>query len=174
MTESAPRIVRVAWPEITAWARTLAVLPREWDHIVGVSRGGVPLAVTLAYLCEGVPLTFMTRTVARMPDEPFYVFGSGRVERLERNLREFFVDLPPGCRKPLVVDDVVTFGDTLTVARQLLVERGATEVFFATYGADTTVLQRERRDILKSLSYHQQIDNSQTWLQFPWHSVDGP
>jgi hypoxanthine phosphoribosyltransferase len=166
----APRgkISRVPWNSIHDWIRELAAEQDQWDCIIGISRSGVPLAVSLSYYCETKPLEFLYRSQAPGPRAPFYVFDEGRAARLEHARKSFRLTTAGKYRRPLVIDDVTTFGDTLTVAGELLAAEGITDIIFATYAVDLTVLERERPELARRVKYAATIDNSSVWLSFPW------
>jgi len=161
-------IRRVAWHAIRVWIRELAADQDQWDCIVGVSRGGLPLAVSLSYYCDSKPLEFLYRSQALGSRAPFYVFGEGREERLNHARRNFRLTTAGKYQRPLVIDDVTTFGDTLTVADELFRAEGVTDVRYATYAVDLTVLNRERPTLASSVKHAIAIDNSSVWLSFPW------
>jgi hypoxanthine phosphoribosyltransferase len=167
-------IRRIAWQTIRLWIRELAIDQDQWDCIVGVSRGGLPLAITLSYYCDSKPLEFLHKAEATAKRTPFYVFGAGRQDRLDDARRNFRLTTGGRYHRPLVIDDVTTFGDTLTVAEELLAAEGVTEARFATYAADLTVLSRERPELATRVRYAIDIDNSKVWLSFPWQRDDVP
>jgi hypoxanthine phosphoribosyltransferase len=166
---STPRVRSVEWPDVRDWVNKLAKVQIDYDSIVGVSRGGIPPAVCLSYLHHDRPLYFAYRNEPPGVKEPFYVFGAGRERRLAENRSSYRITDGFKSRHPLVVDDVVTFGDTLSVVADLLEALGAQEITFATYAADVGVLQRERPSVMARLNYRESIDNAQVWLSFPWH-----
>ncbi|MDX8149894.1 phosphoribosyltransferase family protein [Lentzea sp. BCCO 10_0061] len=165
-----PVVRSVQWSEVHAWILEIAATSGNFDSIVGVSRGGATPAICLSYIATETPLHFAYRDNAPAERKPFYVFGSGRDERLANNRSSYRITNGFRSRRPLVVDDVATFGDTLTVIGDLLASLGAAEVKYATYAADVATLQRERPSILSNLSYHESIDNAKVWLSFPWHA----
>jgi len=159
----------VAWDALQVWIRELAIEQDQWDCIVGVSRGGIPLAITLSYYCDTKPLEFLYRNQAPGARAPFHIFGVDREERLKRNRLTFQLTTGGKYQRPLVIDDVTTFGDTLVVADELLSAEGATSAIFATYAADLTVLSREHPMLVSRVRYATVVDNSSVWLSFPWH-----
>jgi hypoxanthine phosphoribosyltransferase len=174
MTPPQGQVRRIAWQAVHLWVRELAADQDQWDCIVGVSRGGLPLAVSLSYYCDGKPLEFLYRSQALSSRTPFYVFGEGREERLDHARRNFRLTTGGKYQRPLVIDDVTTFGDTLTVADELLAADGATDIRFATYAADPEILNRERPALAARVRYAIAIDNSRIWLSFPWQRCDSP
>jgi hypoxanthine phosphoribosyltransferase len=164
-----PSVRSVQWPEVHDWLIDLVAASIDCDSIIGVSRGGVPIAVCLSSMMKNTPLHFAYRDNAPGVNEPFYVFGGDRESRLAENRSRYKLTDGGSFRKPLVVDVVVTFGDTLSIVGELLISAGAAEVRYATYAADVAVLDRERPEIKSTLTYHESIDNSQVWLSFPWH-----
>ncbi len=172
MTATQGEIRSVGWQAIRPWVLELASDQDQWDCIVGVSRGGLPLAVSLSYYCDSKPLEFLYRNQAPDSKAPFYVFAEGREERLNHARSNFRLTTAGRYRRPLVIDDVATFGDTLTVADELLAADGATEISFATYAVDLAVLHRERPNLTSRVRYAITIDNSSVWLSFPWQRDD--
>lgn len=168
MTPPQGEIRRIAWQAIHLWIRELAADQDQWDCIVGVSRGGLPLAVSLSYYCDSKPLEFLYRSQAPGSRAPFYVFDAGREERLNHARRSFRLTTGGRYKQPLIIDDVTTFGDTLTVAEELLLAEGVTDPSFATYAVDLTVLNRERPKLASRVRHAIAIDNSSIWLSFPW------
>lgn len=168
MTLPHQQIQRITWESIHLWLRELSADQDQWDCIVGVSRGGLPLAVGLSYYCDGKPLEFLYRSQPPGSRAPFYVFDEGREERLRHARRSFRLTTSQRYQRPLVIDDVTTFGDTLTVADELLMAQGVTDARFATYAADVAVLNRERPNVASRIRYAIKIDNSRVWLSFPW------
>jgi len=173
MTPPQGQIHQIAWSAIHLWIRELAADQDQWDCIVGVSRGGLPLAVSLSYYCDNTPLEFLYRNQALGSRAPFYVFDDGREERFKLARNNFHLTTAGRYRRPLVIDDVTTFGDTLTVANELLASEGVTDISFATYAADLTVLTRERPNLAARVRYAIAIDNSSVWLSFPWQRDEG-
>lgn len=174
MTPPQGQIRTIAWQAIQPWVRELAADQDQWDCIVGVSRGGLPLAVSLSYHCDGKPLEFLYRSQSLGSRAPFYVFDEGREERLNHARQNFRLTTCGRYQRPLVIDDVTTFGDTLTVAEELLTAEGAKDIHFATFAADLTVLNRERPRLASRVRYGIEIDNSRVWLSFPWQRDERP
>jgi adenine/guanine phosphoribosyltransferase-like PRPP-binding protein len=159
----------VTWEQVSAW---LLELSRAfvWDGIVGISRGGAILASSLSYMCPEIPLHFVYKNQIAPPREPFYVFESGRSQRIHETQESLRLTSGFNSRRPLVVDDVATYGDTLSVADELIRNAGAEEVAFALYAVDRKVLERSRPEIVDRIAYERDIDNSNVWLKFPWHA----
>lgn len=168
MTTPHAQIRPVAWSAIQAWIYELATAQDQWDCIVGISRGGIPLAVTLSYCCDNMPLEFVYRSHAPGSRTPFYIYGEDRQERLRRNRKSFQLTTGGKYRRPLVVDDVATFGDTLAIVNELLSAEGATTITFATYAVDLPVLSREHPELAPRINHAIAVDNSSVWLSFPW------
>ncbi len=163
------RIQNVSWNSVDEWLDKLAGT-LDHDCIVGISRGGAALAIALSYKCPGLPLHFLYRKFPPAERPPFYVFEEGRLER--RNETRDAMQLSDGfdSESALVIDDVATFGDTLLVAEEVLKAAGARRLDFALYAVDAAVLSREQPDIALRVSAEHIIDNSRTWLHFPWQS----
>lgn len=174
MTTPQGEIRRVTWQAIRPWILELADDQDQWDCIVGVSRGGLPLAVGLSYYCDSKPLEFLYRSQAPGSRDPFYLFGKGREDRLNQARRDFRLTTAGKYRRPLIIDDVTTFGDTLTVAEELFAAEGVTDPSFAAYAVDMTVLNRERPNLASRVRHAIAIDNFSVWLSFPWNRDDIP
>lgn len=162
----------VEWPTLKSWLETLALMERarRWDAIVGISRGGAALAIPLSYLLPALPLHFAYFSGIKNIGKEFYVFDAGREHRLQWTRSHLQLTTPFESRRPLIVDDVATFGDTLGTVRDLVLESGPEDVSFALYAVDPNVLRRERPELLAKAIYAREVDNSVTWLSFPWQS----
>ncbi|MEM9359943.1 MAG: phosphoribosyltransferase family protein, partial [Pseudomonadota bacterium] len=116
-----PKICQVSWEEIVECNTRLVA---DWDipdAIIGISRGGVPIAVHLSYLAPLVPMSVVSRVAAKGNNDPFYVFQNDKGERRSRKPREFRIpELYGQPKKILIVDDVATFGGTLEVVSTMV------------------------------------------------------
>lgn len=166
---SKPMLQSVDWPTLTAWIDSLASEQGEFDSIVGVGLGGIPLAITLAYRCPLKTFAMAYKLQNVQPRVPFYVFEGDRAARFSRTCETMTLTECSDLGHVLVIDDVVTFGDTLTAVDRLLARTAPESVQFACYGADIAVLSCERPEISNRLKYAIAIDNSSVWLTFPWH-----
>lgn len=161
-------ILDVTWEAIEAWVSDLSAEAMESDVIIGVARGGAPIATALAYRCPDAVLSFATNLRRSSTSGPFFVFEGDRDRRIETlHLELHIAAFDPGARV-LVVDDVATFGDTLSVVEAKLEPSGPESIRFATYAADLEVLSHQRPSVSARLSYCIEVDNSRDWLRFPW------
>lgn len=133
------------------------------DLIVGLARGGLPLAVCLSHdlECRAMGVVFVTKTQS---EAAFAVFEQGRME--------VSALLLPECepRTILVVDDIVAVGDAFTAVGERLAERfGNARLLYATIYADVANIRRgPYRSVLERLTFANEIDNSAVWIAFPW------
>jgi len=163
-------LMKIEWSDVEVWLRKLAGRQR-FDTIVGVSRAGLPLAVALSSLRPDTSLAILSRRGPRGEKPPRYDFEKDRAARVNELRRTMeMTSLPNDASEVLIVDDVVTFGDTLHVAAEKarnLLPRA--HISFACYAADVSRLGVARPEILEHLSHEVSIDNSQTWVSFPWN-----
>lgn len=163
----------VQWGEVADWLVQLSADFR-WDGIVGVSRGGVVLAIALSHLQPNVPLHFVYQNEPVLSRGAFYVFEPGRPQRLAETQSALRLTDNFFCRNPIVLDDVATFGDTITVASDLVRSAGAMQITLALFALDRQELDAARPEIAPHILHRREIDNSSTWLRFPWQlEVDG-
>jgi hypoxanthine phosphoribosyltransferase len=163
---------RVSWDEVETWLRALIASKSYPDLIVGVARAGAPIAIALSYLLPHAVLLIANRTTPRGQKPESYDFDADRQERLTRLHRSLMIDsLPTGqIRDILVVDDVATSGDTLSVVElKLRIQYPNARISFAVFAADVTRVEAANSKLLKSLAYAIEIDNQSTWISFPWN-----
>lgn len=165
-----PETRNIDWSDVETWLRKLAV-DLDVDTIVGVTRAGLPIAVALSALKPDLSLAVLSRRGPRGEKPARYDFDTGRRERIETLVRTLEVtSLLADAARILIVDDVATYGDTLAVARDKVLDAVPdASVSFACYAADTTRLGEARPDVLDRLAYAIDIDNSRTWVSFPWN-----
>lgn len=164
------RIRTISWQEIASSVKELLKNWEEPDAIIGVSRGGVPISISLSYGAPSIPIGFVYRVAARGDRKAFYIFSDDRAERQARNERELKLSEIPGeLRKILVVDDVATHGGTLSVARQLISKAyPEADLRFYCFAIDPVRLRATSPSIADRASSHLEIDNHEVWLRFPW------
>lgn len=167
-----PRVQKVEWPEIRAAIDGLLTFWNEPDAIVGISRGGVPIAIALSCAAASVPVGFVYRVAARGNSDAFYVFNDDRLARERRHEAELRLTLLPGDPEHiLVVDDVATHGGTLEVTRRLIATAYPhAKVSYFCFAVDRERLRATRPRISESTTCHLEIDNSKIWLHFPWQA----
>lgn len=165
-----PHIQQVEWPTIRTAVGQLVASWEPPDVIVGVSRGGVPIAIAISCSASSIPIGFIYRVAARGNSEAFYVFNEDRLAREKRHEAELRLTVLPGePRSILVVDDVATYGGTLEVTRRLIARAHPDAIVrYFCFATDRDRLSSTRPWISESTSCHIEIDNSQVWLQFPW------
>tara|TARA_B100000745_G_scaffold248580_1_gene170635 strand:- start:23611 stop:24126 length:516 start_codon:yes stop_codon:yes gene_type:complete len=166
------KVINVDWQDVLASNRRLVAEWEKPDAVLGVSRGGVPIAVHISYLAPLVPMSVVTRVAASGNNDPFYVFSQDKGDRRTRKPREFRIpELFGDPRKILIVDDVATFGGTLEVIStmvQTLYPKA--ECSYYCYAVDRKRL-RENRPWVDGLTVSfNDIDNAETWLSMPWQN----
>lgn len=164
------RVHNVSWFEIADAVREFVAVWNEPDAVVGISRGGAPLATAISYAAPIVPVAYVSRVAARGNNDPFYIFSEKTGVRDARNEREFRIpELPGSPRRVLIVDDVATFGGTLEVVTKLLLAQHPNiECEYYCYAVDRERLSERRPNIAALANSHVNIDNSKVWLKMPW------
>lgn len=162
----------IAWMEINAWISNLAQDLGNIDLIVGIARSGVPIATAFSYALPNANLSFATRISPRGKSDAFYIFDGGRESRFKYNQEVIDVtNIPEDDRsiRVLLVDDVATFGDTLTIVKTKLAKRlPKSEILIACYALDSSRLSESRPELVKQVMSNIEIDNEKVWLKFPW------
>lgn len=169
MTES--EIQNISWAEVVSWLKANPAIVGDADTLVGVARAGVPICVALSYLHPHCRLFFATRKEPRGEKPPVYDFGQEYDFRVKqtRNLFAFPNEIT-NSKSILVVDDVVTTGATIVGLTKALKEIAPElSVRYIAYAADKGRLERQSPQVLDRLSYAIEIDNSKTWVSFPWN-----
>lgn len=166
-----PDIVNISWVEVVDWLRSSPELCANVDTLVGVARAGVPICTALSYLHPHCSLFFATRSEPRGDKPPEYDFGQEYSNRASETQRLF--ELPKailGSKSVLIVDDVATTGATMAGVTQLLLSINPTcKIAYTSFAADTSRLSQKAPDILSKLCFKIDIDNSETWVNFPWN-----
>jgi hypoxanthine phosphoribosyltransferase len=133
------------------------------ELIVGLARGGLPLAVCLSHDldCRAVGTVLVTKTHS---DDAFALLDRGTVVVSELLLPEI------AAKTILVVDDIVACGDAFTaVAERLRAKFGNVCLLYGTIYADVANIRRgPYAAVLERLQYAFDIDNSAVWITFPW------
>jgi adenine/guanine phosphoribosyltransferase-like PRPP-binding protein len=166
----AGEVRRLDWAEFGRACDRLGsvFVTRGIDLVVGVVRGGLPLAVALAHRLHlrsfGVlHLSRTTSDSAFALDEATTMIHQGAL-------------LPPGpFRHVLLVEDVVANGVLVREAEHLLRARYGSdlEISVVTLFADLDrVAQGPAIDLAKRLVSDQVIDNRRVWITFPWEHDD--
>jgi hypoxanthine phosphoribosyltransferase len=110
--------LHITWEHFDSLCRTLAEMVRGYDPqvIVGIAKGGVLPATVIASLLRR---EFYPIRVSRRHDD-----------RIVREAPELLLGPPPAIadQRVLLVDDVVTTGDTMDLARQACLEQSAAEI----------------------------------------------
>jgi len=167
------KITLVTWDEvITAVNKFASECQKEYDLIVGVAKGGLPIAVSITHRLPNARFSAMLKRYINVKQAPFFVFED---ESYRRSNRKKIIDsftLPvqyKEVKKILVVDDVITFGNSLEAA-ELLIKKQLknAEIDFFVYAVDISRLSATKPEISKRVKYYREIDNRLEWLQFPW------
>ncbi len=110
--------LHITWEHFDSLCRILAVMVRGYDPqvIVGIAKGGVLPATVIASLLR----------------REFYPIRLSRRhnDRIVRETPELLLGPPPAIadQRVLLVDDLVTTGETMDLARQACLEQNAAEV----------------------------------------------
>ena len=158
MTSDAPAREVLTWSTFGEAVRELAsTIASDGDYrpevILGIARGGLPLAAGLAYALEvketaTINVEFYTGVDSRLP-EPVVLAPSVDLAELAG-------------REVLVVDDVADTGRTLAVVVRMCADAGITARSVVVYRKPTTRLAPE-------YSWRE----TDRWIDFPWSS-EGP
>ena len=138
----------------------------EPDLVVGVARGGLPLAVAL---CHRLGVRNLGTVFIRKYQQDGAFAPPGRV--VVDGVR-----LPAGAaRRVVIVDDIVSVGDTILAAESYVREQlpGDVVVGFASLVADTPRLRQHRPELFAAgvtFVYAMSVDNAATWVTFPWEA----
>lgn len=177
LTNRKGKIKPVTWNDIlTKIDEYISKLTKKYDLILGIDRGGLPIAVVLSHRMNDAKVASMLKSYMGSKAEPFFVFDDNNRARSERKrIIESFI-LPPlrgEIQNVLVVDDVTTFGNTLETAELLLRTSISPNlnVDFYTYAADLNRLSISKPDLSKRLYTSSDIDNQNVWLSFPWEQL---
>jgi hypoxanthine phosphoribosyltransferase len=164
------KVDHVSWADVTAANERLV---QEWtqpDAILGISRGGVPIAVHLSYLAPLVPMNVVARIAAEGNNDPFYVFDRDKGHRRSRKPKEFRIpELFGEPKSILIVDDVATFGGTLEIVSTMVQTlHPNADCKYYCYAVDRPRLRETRPWINELVTSYSEIDNSKIWLNMPW------
>ena len=148
------RVYRLTWEGL---ARSLAALAGDidaagagYDTIVGIARGGLPVAT---YLSHTLAITDVRCAAIRRSrtDERFTDRGAPTLDWVAP-------DTGMDGRRVLVVDDIAGDGGTLLVAIEEMTARGAAAV-------GTAVLVRNDGSVLEPTHF---VHTADDWTWFPW------
>lgn len=160
----------VSWSELDAIGSSLTdqLAEHEPDLIVGIARGGLPLAVLLSHRtgCRSFGSVLAQKTDS---EEAFAVSPTGQVELGDAMLP------PVAPRRVALVDDVVAHGDVFAVVAESLAQRWPErpEIIFATAFLDRASVRRgPYADVLDRCVFGEDIDNQRVWVVFPWEQDD--
>lgn len=156
----------VSWEQFNNMAQNLAskLSDRQVDLIVGVTRGGLPLAVCLSHLLKC--RNFGTAAAKKTESDEKHEFDKGyELEFLGSYLPEI-----ENVTNILVVDDIVGVGDLFALVDQHVQEKFGPQVklHHVTLYADIENITKENPSLLDSLTYDVNVDNQENWIVFPW------
>lgn len=159
----------MTWSEFENGGTHLAahLVTEPIDLIVGIARGGLPLAVFLSHRlgCR----TFGTVLVQKTKSDTITSFDW-------RDTLTVAESALPNIRAEtaLIVDDIVAYGDAFTAVEELLCNRygGGLRCLHAALFADVTQIKAgPYAPLLEKLCYGEDIDNTTTWIVFPWERL---
>lgn len=169
------RIVDIQWADVLAGLDRFAGQPRDVDLVIGVARGGLPLAIAMAMRLERSEFgVYLKRYTDDDADRPFAVFDMPSRTRRGRQKVEDGLVLPGLLHRRevnvLVVDDVTTFGNTLESATDAVIKRLGVlaHIEYYVHAVDLNRLSTSKQHIFVNLHYAVEIDNRKMWLRFPW------
>ena len=142
-----------------------SVIEYEPDLVVGIARGGLPLAVHLSNSlpCPRFGMVYMKKT------------RSDRAFDLDEEVTSIGNVLPPEqVHSVLLVDDIVALGDVFSEASGLLRDRYGPDctIRYASLFADVSQIEGGPWSaVLEQLDWAENIDNRVTWIEFPWESL---
>ena len=150
------KLLLISWETVGVLLHDLAEEIRETgfqpDAVVGIARGGLPVAVTLSNLLD-------------VPDFRILgIFRNASNSRYSDRRSAWFDYLTPtrplAGRRILVVDDIMGDGGTMSLATDILREHGAGPVRSAVLACNVNSLQRPDHHCLE-------VDD---WTVFPWEA----
>jgi hypoxanthine phosphoribosyltransferase len=167
-----PMVTGVSWDEVRAAVDEFTGGSTvRYDLIVGIARGGLPIAVAVAERFQDALFSVMLKRYVDTRDVPFFVFEEDS-HRRSRRTKQVEIALPfddASIRSILVIDDVTTFGNSLEAAEFLLRSKfPSAQIDFYVYAADLPRLSASRPDIAGRIAFSRTIDNKRQWLKFPW------
>jgi adenine/guanine phosphoribosyltransferase-like PRPP-binding protein len=169
------KIVNVHWAELIAGIDRFVGSADGFDLLIGIARGGLPLATALSARFDRCGFgVYARRYLDEAATRPFAVFDGSSMARRARVKIEDGLLLPAIFQKPdmrvLVVDDVTTFGNTLEGVTDSIHKRlgSAVQVSYYVHAVDLDRLSASKPQICRRLQYSEVINNRKTWLRFPW------
>jgi adenine/guanine phosphoribosyltransferase-like PRPP-binding protein len=167
-----PITTEVAWDAVRDGVTRFTDLnTREYDLIVGIAKGGLPIAVAVANRLPAAGFSAMLKKYVDTKHAPFFVFEEGTNKRSIRTKQVNFalpLEIPP-VRRALIVDDVTTFGNSLATAESLVLGQfPEAEIDFFVFAADLSRLAASRPSIADRTRCAREVDNRAEWLRFPW------
>ncbi|WP_440115834.1 phosphoribosyltransferase family protein [Paenibacillus sp. QZ-Y1] len=136
----------------------------EWDLIVGVARGGLPLAVSLShgFKCKNFGVVVASKTNS---EDAFDVNPTMRVLG-EPSLPEL-----KNVYNVLIVDDIVALGDGFSLVEKLHIHKYGDKInirFVSLFADFDQIKQGEYSEIVSRMFSPNPIDNKLVWVEFPW------
>ncbi|MBA9087201.1 hypoxanthine phosphoribosyltransferase [Fontibacillus solani] len=140
----------------------------DWDLIVGVARGGLPLAVALSHSlhCKSFGVVAAGKTNSEKAFDLGYT--------MEIIGQPIFPEVD-NCKNVLVVDDIVAVGDGFSMVQCMINEKYGRNLniqFASLYADIENIQQGPFGDILNRLYSPNHINNQMIWVQFPWEEGD--
>jgi hypoxanthine phosphoribosyltransferase len=167
----------VSWDEIVFATKNFVSINKiKYDLILGIARGGIPIAILLNNLIEGSKFSVLQKSYLKADTVPFFIFDGDNPSRSKREklIDAFaFPNFNDEVKNVLIVDDVTTFGNTLDWAKKILHERLGKNINikYFTFAADINRISVSNPDIVDALYTSKNIDNFNEWMVFPWESM---
>ncbi|MEA3379088.1 MAG: phosphoribosyltransferase [Nanoarchaeota archaeon] len=146
------KIIKIDWK---TFERMLARLiekidKKNFDTVIGISRGGLPLAVKLSYRLK--IRDFQVLNIKRSESD---VIGASM---LKPQYKDGFLDVEK--KNVLLVDSLIGTGDTIKLAKKILLENGANQVYVL-----SLFKWNKNKD---EVNNYVEILKNDDWVIFPW------
>lgn len=157
---------KMSWAEFSVAARLILkkiqASASVFDLIVGISRGGLPLAITLSHSiqCRMFGMVSIQKTRS---NKSFDINGD-TVAKLDGHF------LPESTFKSvLIVDDIVAYGDSIGIAIDLINKRYfPNDIQVATLYVNEERLSERGKSAAQFVNYYYEVVPKCTWIFFPW------
>ncbi|MCL9662971.1 phosphoribosyltransferase domain-containing protein [Paenibacillus hunanensis] len=141
----------------------------EWDLIVGVARGGLPLAVSLSHglQCKKFGVVIAAKTNS---EQAFDLNSTMNV------IAEPALPSLDHIHNVLVVDDIVALGDGFSMVEKLLLQKYGNHIsvrFTSLFADVEQIRQGPFKHLIPRLFSPNSIDNQSIWIEFPWERESG-
>jgi hypoxanthine phosphoribosyltransferase len=142
---------------------------QSFDLIVGIARGGLPLAIQLSHQlqCRDFGVIIQSKT---KNDSSFAIEQQSIIKLVGDPI------LPnKTCKNILITEDVIALGDGFSLAEKLIKQKYGEDVNITFTSLFVDVQQVKRgpyNHMLNSIRYGEDIDNKKIWIEFPWEKTE--